>query len=298
MTCCSTASSASSSAAVWAGSVLRAGLLPRAHPLQILAVWRGGMSFHGGFLGVLVAMGCTPGRSAAPGSKSPTSSHRWCRSVSPPGASATSSTASCGAAWRIRRCPGQWFFPGWTTCRATPRSSIRPASKGCCCSFSCGCIRAASDRAVPFRESFSSATAACAGLAEYFRSPDAGYLRPFIHRQHGAVVVAADDCCGHFCRRRVSPTHLSRSAPTARRRRKMAEGMVVRGLRRVRTLLAEGRSALELEGKHLVAFAICCMNAPAASAVKSRPAARRPSGRNLPAAQRRGSRHLPEHHRQ
>ncbi|MBL8425557.1 MAG: prolipoprotein diacylglyceryl transferase [Candidatus Accumulibacter phosphatis] len=26
------------------------------HPLQILAVWKGGMSFHGGFLGVLVAM--------------------------------------------------------------------------------------------------------------------------------------------------------------------------------------------------------------------------------------------------
>ncbi|WP_300450610.1 prolipoprotein diacylglyceryl transferase [Accumulibacter sp.] len=27
-----------------------------AHPLQIFAVWKGGMSFHGGFLGVLVAM--------------------------------------------------------------------------------------------------------------------------------------------------------------------------------------------------------------------------------------------------
>jgi len=27
-----------------------------AHPLEILAVWQGGMSFHGGFLGVLVAM--------------------------------------------------------------------------------------------------------------------------------------------------------------------------------------------------------------------------------------------------
>jgi phosphatidylglycerol:prolipoprotein diacylglycerol transferase len=27
-----------------------------AHPLEILAVWKGGMSFHGGFLGVLVAM--------------------------------------------------------------------------------------------------------------------------------------------------------------------------------------------------------------------------------------------------
>jgi phosphatidylglycerol:prolipoprotein diacylglycerol transferase len=27
-----------------------------AHPLEILKIWRGGMSFHGGFLGVLVAM--------------------------------------------------------------------------------------------------------------------------------------------------------------------------------------------------------------------------------------------------
>ena len=27
------------------------------HPLEILAVWKGGMSFHGGFLGVLIAMG-------------------------------------------------------------------------------------------------------------------------------------------------------------------------------------------------------------------------------------------------
>jgi phosphatidylglycerol:prolipoprotein diacylglycerol transferase len=27
-----------------------------AHPLEILAVWKGGMSFHGGFLGVLLAM--------------------------------------------------------------------------------------------------------------------------------------------------------------------------------------------------------------------------------------------------
>lgn len=28
-----------------------------AHPLEVFAVWKGGMSFHGGFLGVLVAMG-------------------------------------------------------------------------------------------------------------------------------------------------------------------------------------------------------------------------------------------------
>jgi len=28
-----------------------------AHPLEIFAIWKGGMSFHGGFLGVLIAMG-------------------------------------------------------------------------------------------------------------------------------------------------------------------------------------------------------------------------------------------------
>ena len=27
------------------------------HPLEIFAVWKGGMSFHGGFLGVMLAMG-------------------------------------------------------------------------------------------------------------------------------------------------------------------------------------------------------------------------------------------------
>ena len=33
-----------------------------ANPLEIAAVWKGGMSFHGGFLGVLVAMGLWAGR--------------------------------------------------------------------------------------------------------------------------------------------------------------------------------------------------------------------------------------------
>lgn len=34
------------------------------HPLEILAVWKGGMSFHGGFLGVLVAMALYARKSA------------------------------------------------------------------------------------------------------------------------------------------------------------------------------------------------------------------------------------------
>lgn len=36
------------------------------HPLEIFAVWQGGMSFHGGFLGVLVAMGLLARRDQKP----------------------------------------------------------------------------------------------------------------------------------------------------------------------------------------------------------------------------------------
>ena len=31
-----------------------------ANPIDILKVWQGGMTFHGGFLGVLIAMWCFP----------------------------------------------------------------------------------------------------------------------------------------------------------------------------------------------------------------------------------------------
>ena len=68
------------------------------------------MSFHGGFLGVLAAMSFVARGTGAPGSTSLTSSHRWCRSVSPPEGWATSSTANCGAASPTRPCPGRWFF--------------------------------------------------------------------------------------------------------------------------------------------------------------------------------------------
>ena len=68
-----------------------------AHPLEILAVWQGGMSFHGGFLGVLVALWFFA-RSRR---------KRWldvtdfvaplaCRWAWPPAGSATSSTANSG----------------------------------------------------------------------------------------------------------------------------------------------------------------------------------------------------------
>ena len=49
-----------------------------AHPAEILAVWQGGMAFHGGFLGVLVAMWLFGRRTQRPWLPSPTSSPRWC----------------------------------------------------------------------------------------------------------------------------------------------------------------------------------------------------------------------------
>ena len=51
-------------------------------PARILAIWQGGMSFHGGFLGVLLAMAfCAHKWQRARGWTSPTSSHRSSRSA-------------------------------------------------------------------------------------------------------------------------------------------------------------------------------------------------------------------------
>jgi malonyl-CoA decarboxylase len=68
------------------------------------------------------------------------------------------------------------------------------------------------------------------------------------------VAVAADDCRRHrFCRRtRIAGASEVEASPAADEEEKeMAEGMVVRGLRRVRTLLAEGALRAVLDGKQL-----------------------------------------------
>ena len=79
-----------------------------AHPLQILEVWHGGMSFHGGALGVALAiLSVLPPREASRSWASPTASRSACRSGWASAASPTSSTASCGAARRRTGCPGR-----------------------------------------------------------------------------------------------------------------------------------------------------------------------------------------------
>ena len=69
------------------------------HPLEILAVWQGGMSFHGGALGVIVAiiLFCAAAR-ARPADLRRPRRRRWCRSGCSSGGWRTSSMASSGAA--------------------------------------------------------------------------------------------------------------------------------------------------------------------------------------------------------
>jgi phosphatidylglycerol---prolipoprotein diacylglyceryl transferase len=72
------------------------------NPAEILAVWKGGMSFHGGFLGVLTAVAWWARTHQA----SWLSSLPWCRWGWLSAASATLSTASSGAAWPTLSCRG------------------------------------------------------------------------------------------------------------------------------------------------------------------------------------------------
>jgi len=93
-----------------------------ANPLEVFAVWQGGMSFHGGLLGVLVAMvwfaktrkvrfftvmdliaPCVPTGLAA-------------------GRLGNFINGELGAVWQIPACLGEWFFAARVSCRVTRRS--------------------------------------------------------------------------------------------------------------------------------------------------------------------------------
>ena len=52
-----------------------------ADPLTLLRIWEGGMSFHGGLLGVWWRSSCSPARLASTSSMSPISPQYWCRSA-------------------------------------------------------------------------------------------------------------------------------------------------------------------------------------------------------------------------
>jgi len=94
------------------------------HPLDILKVWEGGMSFHGGFLGVILAMALFARRHklrwlAVTDFIAPLVPLGW-----PPGGSAISSTANCGGAPPILPWGNGVFRRRPTASRAILRSCI------------------------------------------------------------------------------------------------------------------------------------------------------------------------------
>ena len=143
------------------------------HPLEILQIWAGGMSFHGGFLGVLVAIWIFCARR-----KLALDHHDGFRGAAgarwgwPPGAWATSSTASCRGG--PPTCPGACGSRRWTACRSrgTPRSSTSSPSRGSPSSRSCGGSPRSPGPRGPSRAPSSRATARFRFLAEFGRQPD------------------------------------------------------------------------------------------------------------------------------
>ena len=86
-------------------------------PMEIFAVWHGGMSFHGGMLGVAIAVVAYCRRPSGLG---------W-------GGWRISPMASCGGARRRPACLGRCAFPAPATCCGIRASCTRLSWKGFCC---------------------------------------------------------------------------------------------------------------------------------------------------------------------
>ncbi len=106
------------------------------HPQEIFELWNGGMSFHGGFTGCVIAVVVSRGFAAFRSCRWATSPARSDRSGYSSAASPISSTANCGAA--RPRCPGPWYSPMAARCRGIRASFMKRRWKGSCCSL---CLR-------------------------------------------------------------------------------------------------------------------------------------------------------------
>jgi prolipoprotein diacylglyceryl transferase len=108
-----------------------------ANPFDIIAIWQGGMSFHGGFLGTTLQWCFWRDRAGSVFGRCSTSSRPAHRLRSVWSAAPISSIPSCGAVQAI--CHGRWFFPMADPMRVIRASSMRPFSKDWSCSSFCGC---------------------------------------------------------------------------------------------------------------------------------------------------------------
>jgi phosphatidylglycerol:prolipoprotein diacylglycerol transferase len=99
-----------------------------AHPGELIQLWNGGMSFHGGLIGVVLAISwvCWRNKLSILRVADYVAVAACCLAASP-----ISSMASCGAGLPDRTCPGRSSSRARASCRATPASSTRHCSKGC-----------------------------------------------------------------------------------------------------------------------------------------------------------------------
>ena len=142
-----------------------------AEPWRILYVWEGGMSFHGGMLGVIVAMVWFAWRRR----------QDWLAItdfIAPliPFALAAGRLGNFINAelWgRPAAVPWAMVFPNVDACRATPRSSTSLRWKASCCWWSCGGFRSGRDRAARSRARSCSATGCSASWSNSRASPTA-----------------------------------------------------------------------------------------------------------------------------
>ena len=116
-----------------------------AHPLEILSVWQGGMSFHGGFLGVLIALWLFARRR----------DKRWLdvtdfvAPLVPLGlAAGRLGNFINGELWgRVTdRAVGDGVPAGGAASRGIRRSSTSSPARACCCSRCCGSTRGGAGR--------------------------------------------------------------------------------------------------------------------------------------------------------
>ena len=151
-----------------------------ANPLDIFAVWQGGMSFHGGFAGTTLAMilfARSRGISIWTHVRRRRGRRAGRRSAS--SASPISSIPSSGAGRPT--CPGPSSSRMAGRSRAIRASSTKPRSKGSCCSWCCALL---THRFLKLKTPGFVAGAFVAGyglsriFVEFFREPDQqlGYL--------------------------------------------------------------------------------------------------------------------------
>ena len=185
------------------------------HPAEIFELWKGGMSFHGGFLGCVAAVMLFARRNDISDPVARRHHHRGRRrSGCSSGGSPISSTANCGAGRPIPSLPWAMVFPNGGPLPRHPSQLYEAGLEGILLfTVLAVMIRmGALKRPGLILGSFIAIYAICAHCRRILpRARPAA--RIFVGRaDHGYAVVGADDYCGryHHCR-----WHARRKAPDA-----------------------------------------------------------------------------------